>query len=124
VVLARAGPGDLREARYPDADEPAPATALLLLLAQLLVADLLEREVEGGAVVAGVVGEAGGGAVGELLRQDEVATPQLGGVHVELEGGGRHQPLDEVGGLGHAERAPVGDAPGRLVRIDAGGRDV
>src|SRR5204863_1998336 len=62
VVLARAGPGDLGEARHPDADEPAPAAALLLLLAELLVAGLLESEVEGGAVVAGVVGEAGGGA--------------------------------------------------------------
>ena len=46
VVLTRAGPGDLGEARHPDADEPAPAAALLLLLAQLLVAGLLESEVE------------------------------------------------------------------------------
>ena len=47
------------------------------------------------------------------------SSPQLRGVHVEL--GGEHvdHPLDQVDGLGDPERARVGDAARRLVRVHA-----
>ena len=99
---------------------PVAARARRLLLAQLLVADHLQGQREGARVVAGVVLPAGGAAVRELLGAQQVAHPQLGRVEPEVEGEHVDQALHEVGRLGHPERARVGDAAGRLVRVHAG----
>ena len=123
-LLAVAGADDLGERREPDADQLALLARLLLLPAQLLVAELLEREVQRALVVAGVVDEAGGRGVRELIRLDEVRTPELGRVEPELVRGGLDEPLDQVRRLGDAERAAVGDAARRLVRVRAVGHDV
>ena len=50
--------------------------------------------------------------------------PQLGRIHAELVRHDVHGALDAVGGLGHAERAAIGDAAGRLVGVDAVHADV
>ncbi len=52
----------------------------------------------------------------------QVLQPQLGRVHVQLAREAVDHPLDEVDGLGDAERAGVRNAAGRLVRVHA--RDV
>ena len=70
-------------------------------------------------VVAAVVLPPQHRLVGELVRRDEVLEAQVGRVHPELEGHDIGQPLDGVDGLGHAERAAVGDAARRLVRVHA-----
>ena len=99
VLAARARADDLGEAREADPDQPPFLARPLLLLAQLLVADALERLVERRLVVAGVVLEAGRGRVRELVRLDEVLPPQLGRVDAELVRRGLDEPLDEVRGL-------------------------
>ena len=50
--------------------------------------------------------------------------PKLGRVDAELVGGDVDEALDQVRGLGDAERAAVGDAARRLVRVGAVGDDV
>ena len=62
--------------------------------------------------------------VRELLRLDEVVEPEPRGVDVELVGRVVDEPLDQVRGLGDAERAAVGDAAWRLVRVPAVRDDV
>ncbi len=129
VLAARAGTHDLGERGEPDPDQLPLLARLLLLLAQLLVADPLERLVERRLVVARVVLEPGRRRVGELVGRDEVLPAQLRRVDAELVGGVLHEPLDEVRGLGDAEGAAIGDAAGRLVRVrtlgdDMRGRDV
>ena len=69
-------------------------------------------------VVAGVVGPAGRRLVRELLGRDEAAHAQVDRVDAHLERQRVDHPLDEVDGLGDAERAAVGDAARRLVRVD------
>ena len=56
---------------------------------------------------------------GHLLGLDEVLHPELRRVLADLVGEHVDDALDRVDRLGHAERAPVGDAAGRLVRVDA-----
>ena len=98
----------------------SPRCALLgLLLAQPGVVDGVHRLLEGGAVVARVVRPAGRRLVRELVGLDEVLHPELGRVLADLVGEDVDHPLDGVDGLGHPERAAVGDASGRLVRVDA-----
>ena len=70
-------------------------------------------------VVARVVLPAGRRLVRELLGLDEVLHPQLGRVLADLVGEDVDDPLDGVDRLGHAERAAIGDAAGRLVGVDA-----
>ena len=124
VVLARARADDLGEARKADPDQAPLLARLPLLLAQRRVADTLQRLVQRCLVVARVVLEAGRRVVRELLRPDEVLAAQLGRIDVELVGRGLDQPLDQVRGLGDAERAAVRDASRRLVRVRAVGDDV
>ena len=81
--------------------------AALLLRPDVVVTDQLERPVERGRVVAGVVGEAGDRLVGELVGRDVVAAPDLDPVDPDRPGQRVHRPLEGVGGLG-APRAPVG----------------
>ena len=95
------------------------AARFLLLAAQVVVAELVERQPHGRLVVARVVHEARGRLVRELVGADEVLQAQLGGVDAELVGGRLHEPLDQVGRLRDPERAAVGHAAGRLVRVGA-----
>ena len=124
VGLRRPGADRLGEVGDADADEPPLGPRRRLLLAELLVADLVERRAQRGRVVAGVVDEAGRRLVRELLGLDEVLEAELGRVDAELVGRRLHEPLDEVRRLGDAERAPVGDAARRLVRERALAADV
>ena len=130
AVLDRARADDLGEERQAHAQQAAGLApverrpVLLLLLAQLGVADRVERLVQRRVVVAAVVLPAHRRGVRELLLLDEVLAPQLGGVHVELAREHVDHPLDEVARLGHPERAAVRDAAGRLVGVHAVDRDV
>ena len=124
VVLRRSGADDLGERRDADAVELALRASVGLLLPKVVVPDHLERLVHGALVVAAVVDEPRRGRVRELVRLDEVLLPDVDGVHAQLVRGVLHQALDQVRRLGHAERAPVRDAPGRLVRVGAFRRDV
>src|SRR5690242_8533989 len=114
-----AGADDLGEGGDADAHQLAAGALLGLLAAQRGVADLVERFLERGGVVAGVVFPAGGGLVRKGVRRDEVFHADVGGVHLELLGEGIHHPFDGVDGLGDAEGAAVGDAAGGLVGVDA-----
>ena len=124
VLLRRAGADRLGEVGDADADEPALGARCGLLLAQLLVADLVERLAQRRRVVAGVVDEARRRRVRELLGLDEVLEAELGRVDPELVGRRLHEALDEVRRLGDAERAAVGDAARRLVGVRALAADV
>ncbi len=93
--------GDLHVGADPDA-ELHPCAGLTsggLLGAQLLVAGDAQRPVEGGRVVAAVVMSAGGGGEGEPIGRDEVAAPQLGGIHAQLCRQQVHRPLQQGGCL-------------------------
>ena len=116
--LRHAGTDDLGERREADAHDLALGALLGLLLAELVVADQIERDVQRLLVVARVVLPAHRALVRELLRLDEVLAAQLGGVDAGLQREVLHQTLDQVRGLGDAERAPVGNAARRLVRVD------
>ena len=129
VLLAVPRADHLGEGGEADPEQPPFLARRGLLEPELLVAELLERDPHRLGVVAGVVDEAGGGLVRELLRLDEVVEPEPGSVDLELVGGVVDEPLDQVRGLGDPERAPVGDAAGCLVRVpavrdDVRGRDV
>ena len=124
VLGAVAGAHHLGEARNADAGDLALLATRFDVLAHLVVAELLERDIHRLGVVATVVLPAGGGVVRKLLRLDEVLHPELGLVHAKLDRGVGDEALDQVTRLGHPERAPVGDASGSLVRVVAVGRDV
>ena len=117
-VLARPGADGLGEERDADAHELALGPLLLLLATELVVAGHLHGQAHGRLVVAGVVHPARLRRVGELVGLDEVLDPQLGGVHLEVVRQAVDEALHEVHGLGDAERARVGHAAGRLVRVD------
>jgi len=121
VVRLRGGLAfdDLGEAADPDAHELAALALLELLLAEAGVVDHLHGLLERRSVVAGVVLPAGRGLVGELILPDEVLHPELGRVLADVVGEDVDHPLDGVSGLGDPERAAVGDASRRLVRVDA-----
>ncbi len=125
-VLARTGPDALGEEGEADPHERRRrvgarlrrgGASLGLLAAQLLVAGDAHRLRQRPGVVAGVVLPAGGRHVGELLGPQQVLHPQLGRVHLQLEGEAVDHPLDEVHRLGDAERAGVGNAPQGLVGV-------
>ena len=117
-VLARPRADALGEERHADAHQLAAGALLGLLAAQVLVAGDLHRDAHRLGVVAGVVGPAGRRLIRELLGADEAAHAQVDRVGLHLERERVDHALDEVDGLGDAERAAVGDAAGRLVRVD------
>ena len=119
-VLAGTGADALREERDADPHQLPPIPLLRLLPAQLVVAGDPHRLAQRPRVVAGVVLPTRRRHVRELLGSQQVAQAQLGGVDAELVGQAVDDALDEVHGLGDAERAGVGDAAGRLVRVHAG----
>ena len=116
-VLARPGADALCEERDADPHQLAAGALLGLLAAQVVVARDVHRDLHRLGVVARVVRPAGGRLVGELAGLDEAAHAQLDRIGLHLEGEGVHHPLDEVHGLGDPERAAVGHASGRLVRV-------
>ena len=118
-MLRRSGAHDLGEAGDADAHQLAALALLGLLLAQAGVVDDLHRLLEGTCVVAAVVLPAGGRLVGERLLRDEVLDPELGRVPPQFLGQHVGHALDGVDGLGHAERAAVGDAARGLVGVGA-----
>ena len=119
-VVRRPGADDLGEAADADAHQLAAlARFSSLLLAQAGVVDHVHAPSGARRVVARVVLPAGRGLVRELLGLDEVLHPELGRVLADVVGQDVDHPLDGVDGLGHAERAAVGDAAGRLVGVDA-----
>ena len=118
-VVGRPGPDDLGEAADADAHQLAAFPLLELFLAQPGVVDPVHRHLERRRVVAGVVLPARRRLVRELLGLDEVLHPELGRVLADVVGEDVDHPLDGVDRLGHAERAAIGDAAGRLVRVDA-----
>ncbi len=112
------GPDDLGERADADAHELAALALLGLLLAQVVVADRLEGQLEGARIVARVVLPAGRRLVRELLGLDEVLHPELRRVLADLVGQHVDDALDGMDRLGHPERAAIGDAAGRLVGVD------
>ena len=128
-ILARAGADSLGEEGHPDAHQLAAGALLGLLGTQLLVADHVHGLAHRGLVVTRVVQPAGLALVRELLGLQQVLQPQLGRIHLQLEGEAIHQPLDEVDRLGDAERAGVRHATGCLIgehrgHMAVGGLDV
>ena len=115
-VLARPGADPLGEERQADPHVGLPGrigagrglgAAAGLLGAQLVVAGDAHRLLQRPRVVAGVVLPAGGRGVRELLRLQQVAHPQFGGVDAQLVGQALDESLDQVHRLGDAERAGV-----------------
>ena len=119
-VLARPGADGLGEERHPDAHQLAARPSLLLFGPQRVVADHVHGLAHGGLVVTRVVDPAGLALVRKLLGPQQVPQPQLGRVHLQVEGQAVHQPLDEVHRLGDPERARVGHPAGRLVGVHRG----
>ena len=109
----RCEPAHLGEGRDPDAElDPVTGLAALLLLgAQLVVAEHLPGPLGGLLVVPGVVLQPSHRGEGELVGVDPVAPADLDRVLAELGGQLVHQPLDGEGGLGTAGAA-VGVGPG------------
>ena len=105
--------------RDADAHQLAALAFLELLLSELGVADLVHRLLQRPGVVAAVVFPAKHRLVGELVRGDEVLETELGRIHAELLRHDVDHPLDRVRRLGHPERAAIGDAARRLVRVGA-----
>ena len=95
----------LDDAGDPDADEPAGLARRRLLVAPLLVAGELERSLEAGRVVAGVVETARRRAVGKLVCPDEIPSSELGRIEAEPPCRDRHRPLEREVQLRSAEAA-------------------
>ena len=112
---------DLHVGREADADQPPLRARLLLLAAQIGVADLLERQVERPGVLTRVVRHQAQARrlVGEVLRRYEVLAAHLGRIHLQLGRQQIHHALDQVGGLG-AAGATVG-VDHRRVGVDTVG---
>ncbi len=102
-VVGRPGPHDLGERADADAHELATGSLLGLLLAQIVVADRVQRLLERRVVVARVVVPARWRVVRELVLADEVLEPERRRVHVPGRGPLIHQALDGVDRLGHPE---------------------
>ena len=83
------------------------------------VADFLHALFHGRVVVAGIIFPAQRRLIGKLFALDEVPQTEFGGVQFELLGEDVHGAFDAIGGLGHPERAAVGNAARRLVGVDA-----
>src|SRR5712691_5912327 len=94
---------DLGEAGDADAGHLALLPPRLHILAELVVAELVEGYVHGSRIIAAVVDPAGRRRIRELLRLDEVVHAELGLVEAKLEGRVRYKPFDEVARLGDAE---------------------
>ena len=108
--VAHVRDGGLDDARDADPDQAALCPGLGLLGAALVVAGELERVVEAGFVVAGVVEPARRRPVGNVVGSDQVPPPQVDRVEAQPPGGQVHRPFERQVELRPAE-APV--EPGR-----------
>src|SRR5207237_6791935 len=82
----RAEPADLAVGRDADAEIALFFARLGLLGAELLVVDQLQGLVERALVVPGVVGDAGGDRIGELVLGDQVLAPHIDRIHADFPG--------------------------------------
>ena len=96
---------DLDIHRQPEADQPPVLPRGVALGDQTLPVGFLQREVERFLIVAGIVDGSHLRLVRELVRTDEVAPPELGGIHLQFVRQHVHGALDEVGRLGAAGAA-------------------
>src|SRR5258708_37772748 len=98
-VGAMACADHLGEARDAYARDFTLLTPLLDVLAQLVVAELLEGDVHRFVVVAAVVHPAGGRVIRELVLADEILLAELGLIHADLDRSVGDEALDEVARL-------------------------
>ena len=135
AVLDRTGPDDLGEVAEANAEKRTGLAALEgfdtlgLLLAEILVTDCFQGLFPTGVVITGIIFPAESRLIRELVLLDEVLGAEFRRIHAELDGENLDHPLDEIGSLGHPERAAVRDAARSLVGVDAvdgqiGGRDI
>ena len=103
--LRRPHAGHFDVVRDADADQPAFRARARLHRAQPVVVGDAQDLVERARVVAAVVHEVGGAAVGERGRRHVVAAPDVDGVDPEARGRHVHQPLGDERRLLHAEGA-------------------
>src|SRR5206468_7008770 len=85
VVLAGAGADHLGKAGDADPHQLTLLAFLRLLLAEVLVADLLERQPQRLLVLAAVILEPGRRLVGELVGLDEVLDSKVRGILTQLD---------------------------------------
>src|SRR5918995_498651 len=104
-VVSWPWPYALGEEGHADSHQLAARPLLRLLPTQLVVAGDVHGDLHGLRVVARVVRPAGRGLVGELLRLDEAAHPQLDGVDAHLHCERIDHALHEVDRLRDPERA-------------------
>ena len=95
----------LDHARNPDADEPAGLARRRLLVSPLLVAGELERSLQAGRVIAGVVETTRRGAIWKLVFSDEIPSCELGRIEPESPSRDRHRALEREVHLRSAEAA-------------------
>src|SRR5262249_6526362 len=91
----------------------------LLLFAELLLADLVHGLLESGRIVAPIIDPAPRPRRRERGTPDEILHAGFGRGHLESRGHDVHRALYRVSRFGDAERAAIGNAARRLVRVDA-----
>ena len=92
--IGHVGTGRLDRRRDPDAEQPPFVPRPVPPGAQLFVAGKLQRPVEPGLVIAGVIDRARRRAVGERIARYEIAPPDLGDVDAERPRAGVHGALE------------------------------
>ena len=125
ACAGRTGTADLGEEGDADAHELAGLAAFeglalgLLLVTELGVVYRFHRLLERGLIVAGIVLPAERRRVWKLFAADQVLHAKFGRIDAELLSHHVHGALDTIGGLGHAERAAIGDTARRLIGVNA-----
>ena len=126
VLAAVAGAERLGHRRDADAEQPAAASSPPpSACRKSCVADRLQARRRGTCRTGPEsVRKPNGVRCGKSSSRTKLIAPELGLVHAEVVGRGLHHALLEEHRLGDPERAPVGDAAGRLVRVHAPGGQV
>ena len=101
----RARAGVLDVGADADPDQAALAARFLLLLASAGVVECLQRRLEGGGVVAGLVRMVRHAEVGHPRRRHEVDPPHVRGIQPEPRGDQVHEPLVDQNRGHHADAA-------------------
>src|SRR5436305_8947352 len=104
--MRRGGAARLDVGREADADVRSVTSRLRLLLEQLWVLDLAQREIERRRVVATVVRERNWRLIRELVGRDEIQPAERGRIHPQLVRGEIDEALYDVGRFRTA-RAPI-----------------
>src|SRR5262245_42264177 len=110
---------DLGETADANAHQFTTSTFLSLFFAEGVIADPFHRQLQGAGVVAAVVLPVQRRLVRKLLRLNEVLQPKLCWIHPQLMGHHISHSFDRVHGFGDAERTPICNAAGRLIRVDS-----